>query len=65
MAMEFKNMVVKRKVYEKEIDAKNEIIDVLKKSQAQSEFETEQNQKKMAKGHNKIQKYSKESEKRN
>ena len=49
MVMEFKNMVVKQKVYEKEINAKNEIIDVLKKSQAQSEFEIEQNRKKWQK----------------
>ena len=49
MVMEFKNMVVKQKVYEKEINAKNEIIDVLKKSQAQSEFEIEQNRKKLQK----------------
>ena len=49
MVMEFKNMVVKQKVYEKEINAKNEVIDVLKKSQAQSEFEIEQNRKKWQK----------------
>ena len=49
MVMEFKNMVVKQTVYEKEIIAKNEIIDVLKKSQAQSEFEIEQNRKKWQK----------------
>ena len=63
MVMEFKNMVVKQKVYEKEINAKNEIIDVLKKSQAQSEFEIEHNRKKWQKDIAKFQNIEKKVKK--
>ena len=47
MVLEFKNMVVKQKAFEEEINAKNEMINVLKRSQAESEFELEQYRKKL------------------